>query len=279
MRLGFGEERTDQAKLGSFSSVRDSHKLLRVPKFALFLALLGWCSVAVAQHDKPQVDPEQNDFTLGTSIVPRGHFQVESAFSYALSGISHEVRLGDTLVRVPVASSVELRAMLPAYVYQGDITRRSGLADGDIGARLRLRKTKKAAFALTFDSTVPSGSRRVAERRYQPQAVLSADFSLSGRTTLTLNAGVGRPTNNGHSFTQALATAEITSQLTPKLTTFFEVYGLNRVEAGGHSQKFAGAGLIYGLSDKTAVYGELATGLHNGQGGDRSYNLGVAHLF
>ena len=252
-------------------------------KFLLAVALCGFSRAATAQsspNDQPQVDPEQNDFTTGTSILPRGHFQIESVFSNSRSGFDRQVRLGDTLVRVPVSENLEVRAMLPAYIYQGNLERTSGLDDADLGARLRLKSRGKADFALTFDSKLPTGSRRIAERRFQPEAILAANFTLSSHTQFSLNAGVGCPTVNGERFTQALGSAEVSFDATPKLNAFFEVYGLNRAEAGGPSKQFAAGGLIFRINSQTALYGNVGSRLGNhADGPERFYSLGLARLF
>jgi len=97
---------------------------------------------------------------------------------------------------------------------------------------------------------------------------------------LTANLGIGRPTSDGERFTQGIAAAELTYELTPRLSAFSEIYGFNRLEAGGNSQKFAAGGLIFDLNRQTAIYGRAGAGLSNDVGGpDRLFQVGLARLF
>lgn len=236
--------------------------------------------MASAQQSEPKISPGQRDFTSGTGVVSSGYFQIESDFSYSRRGFDREVRLAETLVRVPIAKGAEVRAMLGPYLYQGNIALSSGLNDSNLAARVQLGKAKKVDFAITLGSALPTGSRRVAERRYQPQAILAASSQLSKRAELVLNAGIGRPTSDGERFTQSIAAAALRYDVTPKVNAFFEIYGFNRLEEGGDSQKFAAGGLVYLINRQTSLYGRVGSGLRNDLGGpDRYYGLGLARLF
>ncbi len=251
-------------------------------KFLLFLAFggaMGAMASAARAQDTPPIEPDQQDFTLGTGIVPRGHIQLEGSVFATRRGPIREYLLGQTLVRVPVTRKAEIRATVPGYIIDRDLGF-NGLDDGQLEARLKLGRSKRADYAVTFGTTLPTGRRIVAERRYQPQAVFAAQFALNQRTRLVANAGIGRPTEDGDRFTQSLFALSLRYDATRKLNLFGEVYGFNRLAFSNGSQKFVAGGAIYRVGDQTALYGRVGGGISNDVGGpDRLLQLGLARLF
>lgn len=247
----------------------------------LLLGVALTTRVGEAQEaEEIQVEADQRDFTRGTSIVPRGHVQVDSRVLATRSGDEREYSLGETQIRVPLAERAELRLNTPSYRIERDGARSSGLNDSGIEARFVLSKGKKVTTAVTLFSTLPTGSRQVAERRFQPGAVVAASFSLSRRTELVLNLGGERPTRDQQRFSRGIASASLRYEASKQVNLFSEIYYLSRDEPDGPSQKFLAVGAVYFAGRRTAFYTRVGTGLGNSVGGpDYFYGLGAARLF
>ncbi|BCM88551.1 hypothetical protein IAD21_00384 [Abditibacteriota bacterium] len=212
--------------------------------------------------------------------MPLGHVQIESSATATRSGDEREHVLGDTQIRVPLSREAEVRVNMPPYRIERDGARSAGWDDSGVEARVVLSKTKKVATAVTLFSTLPTGSRSTAERRFQPGAVLAANFSLSPRAELVVNVGGERPTRDQQRFSRAITSASLRFDTSKRLNLFSEVYFLSRDEPNGPNQKFVAAGAMYLASRRTAFYARVGSGLGNHIGGlDYFYALGVAQWF
>lgn len=237
---------------------------------------------AQVEQDAPErIEPDRRDFTTGTGIVPKGSIQIETGISRERRGSSRDSSFGEALVRVPVAERAEVRFRIPTYRVQRDLDgRRSGADDASLEARFLLVKREKSEFGVQLTSVLPTGSRRVAERRYQPGAILAANFTLSSRASLLVDLGASRASEEGQRFTQAFAASSFRYDASDKVNLFAEVYAFNKEEAGRRSQKFANAGAAYFLRPNLALDASFGLGLGNRVGGpDYLYSSGLSYLF
>lgn len=245
-------------------------------KFLLFGAV-GALGLPVLAQDRAPIEVDQNDFTQGTGVVER--FQFENASLSQRRGQIRQYQLAESLLRIPAGKRAEVRATIPAYLIDRDLGF-NGLDDARLDARVRFGSGEKTAIALTFGTTLPTGKREVAERKVQPQAILSASRALNDKTNLTANLGVARASDFGERFTQSQFALEIDHDLTPKFNLFGEVYGFNRLKESDGSQKFAAGGLVFRVNAQTALFGRGGAGLSNDVGSpDRFYQVGFARRF
>lgn len=248
----------------------------------LLLCALSGLHTAYAQSEEApaEIQPDTADFVIGTSIVPRGHFQTETRLAAQRRGSSHEYDLGETLVRYGISDRAELRFGVPAYVVQRQNGRLSGLDDASIEAKFKMYEGKKTELGLYVDSILPTGSRRVAERRYQPSFRLTSSYKPSDKLQFLANLGARRASVEGDRFTQFIAVANVTYDVASHTQTYAEIYGFNRLDQGQGSQKFVATGVIQLLNDHTALDARVGCGLGNHVGGpDYFYELGFSRLF
>lgn len=256
--------------------------------------MLSWpcCALGVvwAQDGSPVATPlataqaemvtDRPDFTESASSVPSGRVQIEAGATSERAGSVRQRTLGEVLVRAGIGKRAEVRIGVPSYLVVRDGGRSRGLDDAFLGTKIVLSTRPRLQTALLAGSTLPTGSRRVAARRYQPKAVLAADLTLSPRVGLGLNLGAGRPSEGGARFTQVFASASLGFEVSDKVGGFAEVYGFNRTEAGGSSQNYFDTGLTYALSPNLQVDARAGFGLGNGVGGpDYFYGAGVSRRF
>ena len=235
--------------------------------------------VSEAPAESLSIAADRPGFSTPTGIVPLGHFQLEAGASAARSGGERDYSFGQLLVRVPVCSRAEVQLGVPSYlVARAGGQRVSGGDDTFVQAKIRLAAGPKAVYGLLLNSSLPTGSRTVAEHKYQPGAALAADYVLDATTGLTLNLGGSRASQSGQRFSQVYGAASLGFTLTPKTGAFAEAFAFN--QPGGPTQKYADGGFTYLLNPRTQLDISSAIGLGNKAGGpDYSYGAGIARLF
>lgn len=234
----------------------------------------------------PQVmaDPlvtDRPDFTESPETVAKGRVQVEAGATFERSGDERARSLGEVLVRVGTGKRSELRIGLPGHLrFSGNGSSVSGWDDAYLGAKFVLKEGegRKPQVALLAGTTLPTGSRRVAERKYQPDAVLAAAIDLNEKTALSTNIGVARVSSRGERFNQLFGSLSLGYSLSDKWGTYVEVYAFNRNEPGGSTQKYANTGLTYLVNDDFQLDARFGVGLNNGPR-ERFWGLGVARRF
>lgn len=242
----------------------------------LLLTVGAFCFPVMAQ-DRAPIEVDQADVTLGAGIVPR--FQLENSSLSQTRGQIREYQLAETLLRIPAGKKVEVRATIPAYIVDRDLGF-NGLDDARLDVRVAFGSGKSTSLALNFGTTLPTGKRDVAERKFQPRVVLAATRQLGERVEVTANAGLARASDFGERFTQSQFALRLAVETSLKVRLFGEVYGFNRLPESDGSQKFGALGLIYRVNAQTALFGRGGFGISNDVGSpDRFYQIGFARGF
>jgi hypothetical protein len=248
----------------------------------VLVAVLACCGAARAQQSEPEVSPDRPDFSDGTDVVALGHVQIEGGMTVSRSGDERDVSVGEVFVRVPLSTRVEMRVGIPSFLAarEGEEEWATGADDLFVETKLVLVPGERAALAVLLNASLPTGSRDVAEHRFQPGATLAADLTLSDKVGLSLNVGDDDATNDGRRFNQAFVSGSFDFELSKKADAFAEVYALERTEPHGHAQRYADTGLSYHITSRTVVDARVGAGLGNGTGGpDYFFGFGVTRLF
>jgi hypothetical protein len=230
------------------------------------------CAVAPISADRP-------GFSTPTAIVPLGDIQLEAGATASRFGNERDYSFGELLLRVPVTERAELRVGLPSYlVSRADGRWASGADDLIVETKILLSSGEHAAYALLLNSLLPTGSREVAEHRFQPGAALAADFTLSQAAEVTLNLGYVHASDAGERYDQVFGVSSLNLMLTPDIGGFAEVYAFN--PADGPVQKYVDGGFTYLLNARTQLDVSGGVGLDNASGGpDYFYAFGISRLF
>ena len=235
--------------------------------------------VAQAQTELPPIMPDSPDFTVSTSIVPRGKFQTETRALSLRRGDQHEYRLGGSLIRYGISQRAEIRVQTPNYnrIRQGITI--TGLEDAAIEFKARVYENEKAEFGVLLDTTIPTGSNFISEETYQPAITLAGQFKINEKLNFNANLSARRASTNLQKYSRLGAAAELKYEA-EKLIAYAEVYGFNRLQDDGDSQKFAALGAIYRFNARTALDARIGTGISNDVGGsDRFYGFGFSRLY
>jgi hypothetical protein len=236
---------------------------------------------AFAQDDEMITD--RPDFTESPQTVTPGRIQVEGGATYTRSGGDRDTTYGELLVRVPMNRRSELRIGVPSYIRSRvSGTKGSGWDDASLGVKYVLSPGGKGrpVTSLLLGSTLPTGSRSVAEHRYQPEGKLALGWDLSKTVGLGVNLGYARPTDGGVRFSQVLASASFGFALGEKWGAFAEAYGFSKEAAGGSSTRYADTGVSYLVNPDFPLDARIGLGLNNNVGGpDYFTGIGASRRF
>ncbi|BCM92093.1 hypothetical protein IAD21_03972 [Abditibacteriota bacterium] len=236
------------------------------------------------QSDDIELSTDRPGFLTSTDVVPKGHIQLESGIMAERSGDDRSYSFGQLLVRVPVSSRAEARVGVPSYL----VSRSGGMRDTGadnvfLEGKYLLASRKNASYAILVNAFLPTGSRRVTTREFQPGVNLAADYTFCDKVGATFNVGAVRTADDdsatgstSHS-TQLFGAASFNFTLSPKTGAFAELYA----EGGdGPTQKYVDGGFTYLLNPRTQLDASAGVGLGNDAGGpDYFYAVGVSRLF
>ena len=246
----------------------------------LTLTALTAASAALAADP---IVPDRPDFTDGVLVVRA--LQVEGGVTLSRTGSERELAVGEVLVRVPVASRLELRLFVPSYVRVSDhdVTQ-SGFGDAAAGIKLGLtdgdpasRAVPATAFLVT--TTLPTGSDEVSDDAYQPEAKVALEWELSDRLGIGMNLGYARPSDGSERFDQLFATVSAGMSISPSVGAFVEVYAFNKAAASGGSATYADTGLSYLVNPNLSLDARIGFGLGNDAGTESFVGIGVSRRF
>jgi hypothetical protein len=254
---------------------------------AVFVVLSGVIALAprafAGDSGAEPLVTDRPDFTESAETVPQGRVQVETGVTVERTGEARTRSWDGALLRVATGHRSELRIGLPSYVRERVASgASSGFDDAFLGAKFVLLKAEvgKPQVALLVGSTLPTGSRRVGERKYQPEAVLAAGIEISDKVALGVNFGAVGSSSEGERFGQYFGSASLGCELYPNLGAFVEAYVFNRTEAGGRRQQYFDTGLTYLLNHDLQLDARIGVGLANHVSGpDYFYGVGVSQRF
>lgn len=256
---------------------------------ALAAAQCGLGGAAWAQSSAPNETTEPGtpplitdrpDFTESPQTVPKGMVQIEAGVTFERTGSARQATIGETLIRVAAGNRAEVRIGIPSYLRVRDGGRTSGLDDAFLGAKFALVKREKFPLSVLVGTTLPTGSRRVAARKFSPEVVLASEVDLSKKVGLAFNLGTGRPSEGNGRFSQYFGSASFGFDVSERVGAYAEVYAFTRTERGGKSQKYVNGGFTYALKSELQLDARLGFGLSNDAGGpDYFYGIGVSQRF
>jgi hypothetical protein len=150
----------------------------------------------------PLVSPDRPGFSFTPGTLPSGALQLEvGATDLRVGSLSYRT-VGETLLRVGVGSTTELRVSGQSYAARHDASvphpagttpTSHGTEDARIGVKQRLLAAHgdvglaATSVALIAGSTVPTGSRSFGANAWQPEAVLMINTPITSHLSLVEN--------------------------------------------------------------------------------------------
>ena len=215
--------------------------------------------------------PDRPDFTDGVLIVGRGRPQVEAGLTFARAGSARETSLGEALLRVALSERAELHVGVPSYLRARDgFESASGFDNSFLGTKIQISPGDdgKIGIALLAGTTLPTGSRRVAERGgLQPEIKLALAKEFSERVELGVNLGYARERDGRQRFSDFFASASLSASLSERLGGFFEIFARSKVNAAGDDARYLATGLSYRVNPDLMLDVRVGRGVGNDFGG------------
>lgn len=234
------------------------------------MATLSRVSAAAEGAPSTKVEPlvpDRPDFTDGVLIVDRGRMQIEGGLTLNRAGSVRETSLGEVLVRLPLSERLELQVGVPSYLRARDnVESVSGFDNSFLGAKILLLPPDdgKIGIAVLAGSTLPTGSRSVAERGgMQPEIKLALAKEFSERIGLGVNVGYAREKDRGERFNSVFASASLGVSLAERVGGFFEIVAQSRVNANGDDARYVATGLSYLVNPDLMVDVRVGHGISN----------------
>lgn len=209
-------------------------------------------------------------FTFGPMLLPRGHQQVETGYSYARAGSERDHAVGEVLLRAGLASAVEMRLALNSYEFASTPDgRTSGLDDAFVATKLRLLNageglSLRPQTALIVGTSLPVGSRAFGRHRSEPDALLTAAWATPLATALTVNLGAAsRDAGGGTRVGEYRYGASFAFPIAAHVGSYLE-YTSARTGAHGPDQRYLNTGIAVVPGHVAQIDAWTAVGLHRG---------------
>ncbi|MDQ3604831.1 MAG: transporter [Gemmatimonadota bacterium] len=229
----------------------------------LLLAVACTAAPLQGQQDAdPPIATGRPSFASGAGTVPS--LQVETGYQFTDQGTADEHAVGQLTVRLPVLSTIEVRASLGSYMVQsvpGSTT--TGFEDLSLGTKIRFITPDPSrplfpSVALIAATSLPTGSEPLGSERLQPSANLIVAWELGNGTQLLSNTVVRSRYAGAERFGEVAQGVHLGLDLPGAFGSYVGVYGTK--PAGRRASRSAGFGLTY------AVHRDLQLDLNGGVG-------------
>jgi hypothetical protein len=198
--------------------------------------------------------------TDSSTVVGRGVIVVENGWLYSAGPPGHVIDFPESLIRVGVGSSTEIRFTVPDYFSTSPGSSQSGFGDFEFGVKQQIPGLPfgiqaSAVISLSF----PTGAKAISSHGYDPSFQLPWSRSLSKNWTAAGMLSIYVPTQNGSHLVVGETAFLIDRQLTKAWDVFTEYAG-DFPQAGGprHLLHF---GTAYKIRDTQQVDVHGAVGL------------------
>jgi hypothetical protein len=231
-----------------------SHRARHVLPFGLVI-LSACATMSQKRGPAPAIEADRPDFTESPETVPPGSIQAEGGYTYNRSKNGTTQSIGELVVRVPAGTRAELRVGFNSYSIEhaAGLVRR-GFEDLEVGTKVRLTEHEERSLvpnaSILLLSTLPTGHRTIGSRAMQPTAKLALSWELSERLSLQSNANYTYASEGGTRFSQWASSASFGAEITPRVETFVEWFGISPVSLGARRADYlnTGAAMKFGRS-------------------------------
>jgi hypothetical protein len=225
----------------------------------------------------PVIATDRPAVTDSSAVVPYGVLVVENGF-LDTAELGHSVLdFPESLVRLGVGPSTEVRFTLPDYYQDSATGQPSGFGDIEAGMKQQIPGVPwKFQVAVVLSLSFPTGARAISSHGYDPSVQVPWSRALSSNWTAAGMLSVYAPTQNGSHTVIGETTFLLDRQLTKAWDAFTEYAG-DFPEAGGprHLLHF---GTAYKIGSRQQVDVHYGIGLSSAAV-DHFVGFGYSFLF
>jgi len=192
-------------------------------------------------QEKPRdIETDRPDVTPYT--VPQGSLQLENGIAWTGDESGRDFDLTESLLRVGVGSTTELRVGIPDYFYRlrRTMTPPSGFGDLLIAVKQRLGEVAGVDLAVVPAVTLPTGTTGWSSGGIDPQLEFPWQRELSQRWSISGTAGVFDLTENGRRKPIGECQVEFEREIGKGDDAFVEFQGFDGVGPANHSLQMGG---------------------------------------
>lgn len=220
----------------------------------------------VLADDRPPIATDRPGFSDGSNVVGYRGFQVESGYFRTFLNGGDTISFGDTLIRYGTSKNFEVRVIGLSYGFAPGSTQ--SFLDPSLGFKYRLQEGSASQPEITFigQTTVPIGSHPIRANSYNPTAKIAWTKAV-GSDTFGGNLVYSKNGPSGGHFDQAAISLFLSHPLNSRLALTPEIWGVNRVAAGGSGGAFASLAGTYLLSADTQIDLRIGSGFNQNRDG------------
>jgi hypothetical protein len=167
-------------------------------------------------------------FTNSSPVVPKGVFQAENGFLDTGDSASRVLDFPETLIRVGIGPSTEVRFTAPDYYHYSinPAGPRSGFGDVSVGIKQQIRGLPGGFdMVAVLSLSLPTGANGISSGGYDPSLQVPWSRSLNSKWTTAGMFSVYLPSQNGTHQVVGEATFLVDRQLTGPWDAFLEYAG------------------------------------------------------
>lgn len=208
---------------------------------------------------------DRPDFTESAVAVRRP--QLEAGYTFDRSDGIGTHTLGEALLRIPAAASLELRAGLSSYRWTASDEGEEGFTDASVGAKLELVGGDAGAVptvALLGAASLPVGA--VGRAGVQPEGRVALAWTISHRVGLGANLGAAWRDDDRGRFTELVGSLALGVDAGGGIGLFVETYGVEPTGGGRPGASYVDGGLTLGLGPDLQLDARLGAGLGESAG-------------
>jgi hypothetical protein len=184
-----------------------------------------------------------------------GIVQVEGGATVSRSGAQHAASAGETLVRIGLHPSLELRVepLTVTRISSSDARSSSRLENLGVGVKTPLYRRASDAGQLVPDvsllvaSTLPTGAASIGARHAEPGAKLAAEWEFNDRAGLASNLTLRHDREDGAGYWERGLTASFGFDFSKRASSYLEWYGTQDTRSTGATHVIDG-GVTYKLT-------------------------------
>lgn len=219
-------------------------------RYGSFLLLALLAPGAALRAQPPPLVTDRPDFTESAETVVAGGVQAEAGYTFSrVDGVETQ-SLGELLLRVGLASRVELRLGVNSYLIEKRLgAEEEGFEDAFLGTKVELVEAPLAGtplrpgVAVLVGTTLPTGHESFGGEEMNPEAKLAVAWSLGERFALGSNFNVASLYEDGERYGQVSGSAALGISLTERLGAFVEFFGFSRRSPDGSAVHFLDGGV------------------------------------
>ncbi len=266
-----------------------------------FFILLGWSIHGNTQKSIDVVDAshlwlfgqattfsesiatDRPTFSLGARTIPKGRMQFETGYTFSSdnenSGITMHT-FPETLVRIGLTDTLEMRVEWPTHVFIRNKTRVSGMKDLVLGFKAQVFQQDRwrPQISIANRLLIPTGNKNLSSNHVESEVQMILSYTLNERISVFGNANAGSASSQDKRFAQFSSSLGLNLNYNNTLSGFIEYFGFYPISSSTQNIYFLQTGIMYQVNRHLQLDTRIGTGL-NREANDIFIGAGLSWRF